>query len=179
MFFDPGQFGFTHALEQNWLAIRAEFAALGEAALAPWPERELYSRGWEVAGLHAFGRKLEANCARCPATASLVEAIPGMTTAGFSLLQPGTHILPHRGYTNEVLRCHLGLIVPAGCSMRVGSDVRNWQEGRCLIFDDTVEHEVWHNGDSRRVVLLVDFARAGSASVAMPEAVAAFLDGGS
>jgi beta-hydroxylase len=101
-----------------------------------------------------------------------------MTTAGFSVLQPGAHILPHRGYTTEVLRCHLGIIVPVGCSMRVGSETRNWEEGRCLVFDDTVEHEVWHCGNAPRVVLLVDFARSGSARVAMPEAVAAALDGG-
>jgi aspartyl/asparaginyl beta-hydroxylase (cupin superfamily) len=178
MFFDPVQFGFTGALEQNWRAIRAEFEALGAAALTPWPERELYSHGWEVAGLYAFGRKLEENCARCPVAASMVTAIPGMTTAGFSVLQAGARILPHRGYTNEVLRCHLGLVVPAGCSMRVGGETRNWEEGRCLVFDDTVEHEVWHRGDSPRVVLLVDFARSGSARVMMPEVVAAALGGG-
>jgi ornithine lipid ester-linked acyl 2-hydroxylase len=178
MFFDPVQYDFIRLLEQNWRTIRAEFEALGTAALTPWPERELYSRGWEVAGLYAFGTKLEANCARCPVTARLVAAIPGMTTAGFSVLRAGAHILPHSGYTNEVLRCHLGLIVPAACSMRVGSETRNWEEGRCLVFDDTVEHEVWHRGDSPRVVLLVDFARSGCASVAMPEVVAAALNGG-
>jgi beta-hydroxylase len=178
MYFDPAQFDFTRALERHWLAMRAEFEALGAAALTPWPERELYNRGWDVAGLHAFGRRLEENCARCPVTASLVEAIPGMTTAGFSVLQPGAHILPHRGYTNEVLRCHLGLIVPAGCSMRVGSETRDWEAGRCLVFDDTVEHEVWHRGEAPRVVLLIDFARSGRASVPMPAVVAAALGDG-
>jgi aspartyl/asparaginyl beta-hydroxylase (cupin superfamily) len=44
--------------------------------------------------------------------------------------------------------------------MRVGNEIRSWEEGKCLIFDDTVEHEVWHRGVSPRAVLLVDFARS-------------------
>ena len=125
-----------------------------------WPEKFLYDKGWEVFGLYAFGAKLRDNCARCPETTRLVTGIPGMTTAGFSLLQPGTHIRPHVGYTGAVLRCHLGLIVPQGCEMRVGGETRSWREGQCLVFDDTVEHEVWHRGSEDRVILLVDFLKS-------------------
>ena len=181
MFLDTEAFPFTRTLEQNWSGIRAEFEALDPACFVPWPERELYGRGWEVMGLYAFGRKLAAGCTRCPQTAELIEAVPGMTTAGFSLLHPGTHILPHCGYTPAVLRCHLGLAVPPGCSMRVGAETRQWREGHCLVFDDTSEHEVWHRGERPRVVLLVDFARPGgcaATSVVMPDTVAALLDRG-
>ncbi len=41
--------------------------------------------------------------------------------------------------------------------MRVGNETRMWQEGRCLIFDDSWEHEVWNDSNSDRVVLLVNF----------------------
>jgi beta-hydroxylase len=179
VFVDPEAFPFTHSLEQNWREIRAEFEGLPMDSFVPWPERELYGRGWDVAGLYAFGRKLAECCARCPQTTRLVEAVPGLSTAGFSRLHPGTHIRPHCGYTPAVLRCHLGLVVPAGCSMRVGAETREWCEGRCLVFDDTTEHEVWHRGKLPRVVLLVDFARPGADgadNVAMPDAVAAVLD---
>lgn len=178
MFHDAAAFAFTRMLEQNWEKIRAEFLALDAACLTPWPERELYGQGWDVMGLYAFGRRLAAGCARCPITAALVESIAGMSTAGFSCLAPGTHIRPHCGYTPAVLRCHLGLDVPPGCSMRVGAETRQWREGHCLIFDDTTEHEVWHRGARPRVVLLVDFARPHAdpaARVAMPDAVAAIL----
>jgi beta-hydroxylase len=160
MYLDPSRFAFTAALQARWEAVRGEFLALEREALVAWPEKFLYDDGWDVFGLHAFGAKLVENCARCPETARLVEAIPGMTTAGFSRLQPGTHIRPHVGYTPAVLRCHLGLVVPPGCEMRVGAETRGWAEGRCLVFDDTVEHEVWHRGDRERVVLLVDFRRS-------------------
>ncbi len=176
MYLDPTQFAFTQALEQGWQTIRAEFEALDPTSRMPWPERQLYNEGWDVVGLYAFGHKLADNCARCPTTTRLIEAIPGMSTAGFSYLAPGTHIVPHRGYTNAVLRCHLGLIVPEGCSMRVANETRQWQEGRCLVFDDTSEHEVWHKGSEPRVVLLLDFPRPGATQgVVMPGIVAAAL----
>jgi beta-hydroxylase len=163
MYLESAQFPFTTRLEQAWRTIRAEYEAVGPGTLMPWPEAFLYEGGWDVMGLWAFGAKLTNNCALCPRTAQLVQSIPGMTTAGFSVLEPGTHIRPHVGYSKEVLRCHLGLIVPNGCEMRVGADTRSWTEGQCLVFDDTVEHEVWHRGAAPRVVLLIDFMKSAHA----------------
>jgi hypothetical protein len=56
-----------------------------------------------------------------------------------------------------VLRLHLGLDVPAECAMRVGTETKSWQEGKCLVFDDSFEHEAWNRGDRTRTVLLCDF----------------------
>ena len=42
--------------------------------------------------------------------------------------------------------------------MRVGGEPGGWAEGKCFVFDDMTEHEVWNRGTSERVVLLVDFA---------------------
>jgi beta-hydroxylase len=88
--------------------------------------------------------------------------IPGMSTAMFSILSPRKHILAHRGPYKGVLRYHLGLLVPRdaeSCRIRVGSDIRHWQAGRSLIFDDTFNHEVWNDTDDTRIVLFVDFLR--------------------
>jgi len=98
----------------------------------------------------------------CPGTAALMEQIPGMKTAMFSILSPRKHILDHRGPYKGVLRYHLGLIVPReaeACRIRVGDDVRHWEEGKSLIFDDTFNHEVWNDTDETRVVLFVDVLR--------------------
>src|SRR5262249_21578453 len=98
----------------------------------------------------------------CPRTAALMVQIPGMKTAMFSILSPRKHILDHRGPYKGVLRYHLGLIVPReaqACRIRVGDDVRIWQEGKSLIFDDTFNHEVWNDTDETRVVLFVDVLR--------------------
>jgi aspartyl/asparaginyl beta-hydroxylase (cupin superfamily) len=167
MYCDASEFPFIQTLTKDWRAVRSEFEQISPSSLMAWPEKALYDQGWDVFGLYAFDVKMKANCERCPETTRLVESIPGLRTAGFSILQPGTHIRPHVGYSNTVLRCHLGLIVPDDCAMRVGSEVRTWHEGECLVFDDTVEHEVWHRGSSPRVVLLIDFARAAMADVGL------------
>ncbi len=57
---------------------------------------------------------------------------------------------------NTRLVCHLPLIVPPGCGFRVGGETRLWEEGQLLIFDDTIEHEAWNEGQSERVVLIFD-----------------------
>jgi beta-hydroxylase len=178
MFLDPVAHPFTSLLEGGWLKIRAELENLHNSNFVPWPERFLYGQGWDVFGFYAFGKKLAKNCDLCPETTRLIEQVPGLTTAGFSSLAPGTHIAAHKGYTNAVLRCHLGLIVPEGCSMRVGSDTREWKEGECLVFDDTVEHEVWHRGDRPRVILLLDFLRqaASTSQVSAPDHVASTVE---
>jgi len=77
----------------------------------------------------------------------------------FSLLRPGAHILPHHGFTNVRLICHLPLLVPAKCGMRVGNETRPWHEGKLTIFDDSMEHEAWNSSDELRVVLLFDIWR--------------------
>lgn len=33
---------------------------------------------------------------------------------------------------------------------------RTWKEGKLFVFDDSFEHEVWHNGTTTRLVLIVD-----------------------
>ena len=161
MFLSPRDFPFTALLESRWNDIRREFEQLSPKQLIPWPETELYDKGWEVFGLWAMGRKLIEDCGSCPQTTKLVEAVPGMTTAGFSLLAPGTRIRPHVGYTNSVLRCHLGIVVPERCGIQVGGETRRWQEGKCLVFDDTVLHSAWNDSDTPRIVLLIDFLREG------------------
>lgn len=157
MFFDTNKFEFAKHLESNWLLIRQELEQLQQRHFVSWPEKCLCEKGWDVFGLYAFGRKLNYKCRLCPETTRLVEMIPGMTTAGFSSLRPGTHIKPHVGYPKGILRSHLGLITPEGCTLRLGNQTRKWQEGKCFIFDDTLEHEAWNRGDKTRIVLLIDF----------------------
>jgi aspartyl/asparaginyl beta-hydroxylase (cupin superfamily) len=166
MFMNTADYPFTSDLEANWKKICEEMQRIPQANFMAWPEKFLYEKGWNIFGLYAFGRKMTSNCDLCPESTRIVEHIPGLTTAGFSWLEPGTHIKPHVGYSKAVLRCHLGLVIPEDCKLRVGPEVRNWQEGKTLVFDDTVEHEAWNNSSRVRVVLLLDFKRFGATKVA-------------
>ena len=121
---------------------------------------------WSAFYLIKGGETVDANAARCPATmAAMDEAplcrIPGRTPSVlFSLLRPGAHIQPHHGFTNARFICHLPLVVPDACAMRVGSETRAWREGEACVFDDSIEHEAWNrNADRLRVVLIFDVWR--------------------
>lgn len=157
MFYANDQFPFTTVLERNWQAIRTELLALKEGQFLDWPEKHLYGQGWTVFGFYSYGIRLDKNCRLCPETTRALEQVPGLVNAGFSHMKPNTHITPHTGRPEGVLRCHLGVIVPEHCAIRVGNETRTWEEGKCMVFDDTVEHEAWNKSDRSRVVLLLDF----------------------
>lgn len=169
-FFESEEFPWVADVESEWMAIRKELEPLMQRR-EEIPNFQDYSEGqraltqddqWKTFFFYAFGNKEKENCARCPETVRILDKIPGMNTAMFSILGPGKHIPPHRGPYKGVLRYHLGLIIPkpdGSCRIRVGSDVRPWKEGKSLIFDDSHEHEVWNDSDSYRVVLFVNFVR--------------------
>ena len=118
--------------------------------------------GWKTYFFFAYGFRSEANCARCPQTAALLDAIPGLTTAFFSILSPGKKIPEHRGPWRGVLRYHLALKVPEPASasgIDVGGETAHWEEGSSLLFDDGYEHRAWNDTDGVRVVLFVDVIR--------------------
>lgn len=168
-FHDPSEFPFVPALEAAFRAIRAELRALGDAAFVECPD-SLTTRadgydetGWLYYALHGEGAP-EEHRERCPATSRACAAVPNMQNAGFSRFRPGTHLFPHRGELTGVLRCHLPIVVPRDGSgegstagLRVAGETRRWKPGRCLVFDDTHEHDAWNHGDEDRVVLLVTF----------------------
>jgi ornithine lipid ester-linked acyl 2-hydroxylase len=171
MFIESSTFPFLKPLVEHWPVVLDELLALRSSYFVQWPERDIYRGDWSVFGLFNFGNRIDAHCALCPRTAELVQGIPGLVTAGFSSLAAGTIIEPHVGYTHEVLRCHLGLVTPPDCGIRVHRETRSWTPGSCFVFDDTYEHEAWNRSGSTRVVLLLDFKRDPGAPIEFPERV--------
>jgi aspartate beta-hydroxylase len=89
----------------------------------------------------------------------VIESIPGATTAGnvlFSRLAPRANIHAHFGPVNTRIRVHLGIEVPAGCEIEIDNQTRTWEEGKCIVFDDSFLHSVRNTSDRHRVILLVD-----------------------
>lgn len=167
---DRRQFAFLNNIEANWETIRDEIKPLLQHrdALPVFQELSRDQRkiakddNWHVFVLYGFGGKHETNCARTPLTSKLLENVPRLQTAWFSILAPNYHVPAHRGVTKGILRCHLGIQIPKDperCRMRVGDKTCVWREGELFVFDDTYEHEVWNDTDEERVVLLFDFDR--------------------
>jgi ornithine lipid ester-linked acyl 2-hydroxylase len=167
---DPAAFPWAAGVEREWRLIRSELdRVLVRKAELPnvqdlMADAATLSRdaGWKIFPLVAYGLRSQPNIDLCPHTWRIVQSIPGLTTAMFSILEPGRRIPPHRGPYNGVLRLHLGLIVPEPrerTAIRVGPERRHWQEGQALIFDDAYEHEAWNDTGGLRVVLFVDFEK--------------------
>lgn len=130
-------------------------AAHAATAFVAWPE-PLHAGGWDVLALKWQGKVVPPWLSAFPWLAKYC-----VLNAGFSRLAPGTVIEPHYGYTDSVLRLHLGLNCPPGASITVGEETRQWRENEVLLFDDTQRHSARNDSDSERLILLVDIRKTG------------------
>ncbi len=177
-FYERDEFDWLPAVEAAVPAMQAELAAVvaeGEGEFAPYvsgtPNRPLPNNhllgdpSWGAYYLWEAGAPVAGHAERCPNVMAALALAPIPVIAGrspmalFSLLRPGTHIAPHHGMLNTRLICHVPLIAPPGCALRVGSETREWREGEALIFDDSFEHEAWNRGERTRIVLLFEIWR--------------------
>jgi aspartyl/asparaginyl beta-hydroxylase (cupin superfamily) len=158
MFYDTSYFSFVKKLEDKWKDIFTEYQSL-KTGIFPYEQTDLYQGEWDVFPFVFFGKIFLDNCKMCPVTWDLLCQIPGITTASFSILRSSTEISPHTGFTKKVIRCHLALEVPNQCAIIVGNESRLWKKGKCLFFDDTVEHSAYNRSAQDRVVLLLDIDR--------------------
>lgn len=175
-FFDRADFPWVADLEAATPAIREELRAVQQTSQDGFSPYIAYNRGepvnqwgdlnhsdrWSTFALWRGGERVTENLVQCPRTAAALEAVDMARIGGlcpnamFSVLAPHTQIPPHHGETNARLVVHLPLIVPPGCTYRVGFEHRTWTEGEVLIFDDTIEHEARNDGDLPRTVLIFD-----------------------
>jgi beta-hydroxylase len=168
--FDPAVFPWIRDFEANWEKIRAELdVVLQQRESLPSfhdisPDQKRISKGdnWKTFIFYGLGHRIDSNCERCPETTKLLERCPDLQNAWFSILKAGYRIPPHKGPTNGIVRIHLGLIIPEQrdqCWIRVDDRILHWDEGKCIVFDDSFEHEVQNNTDQQRVVLFFDVLR--------------------
>ena len=163
-------FDFLDHFTKDWEIIRDEAkevlkyrdAIPGFEDVSPDQYRIAKEKQWKTFVLFGFGRKLEKNAQLAPKTVEILERVPNLQTAWFSILAPGYHIPAHTGVTKGIIRSHLGLIIPKDfekCRIRVDDTITAWKPGEIFVFDDTYEHEVWNETDEERVILLFDFNR--------------------
>ncbi len=134
--------------------------------LNPNDKTMIDNEDWTALYLYEYGKLIEENAKSFPKTMQVLKKLPLPNIRGqapmalFSKLTPGAKIPPHNGLLNTRLICHLPLIVPENCgALRVGNETRPWEEGRLLIFDDSIEHEAWNSSNEVRVVLLFEIWR--------------------
>ena len=161
--YDPRKVWVTRYLEDNFETIHSELLRVTDPAqsgFTPVEEPLLAGGEWVQVVFYEAGQRFHRAAELFPATAAIIDDLPeadrSVGVIMFSWLQPGSHIVPHCGHSNGRLRIHLGLKTPPGAHIRVHNKTFTWTAGKCLVFDDSIEHEVWHCGTESRVVLLMD-----------------------
>lgn len=139
-----------------------------------WPEYDLWKNNnnnvnpsWKIIPFMSFGKWSQKNIKIFPNTFKQLENIKGLVSAGFSKLGPHTTLALHKGWgnlSNNVLRCHLGLIVPKKkCKIFVmgnSNDIMFQKNGKWIIFDDSLYHSASNEDEEKdRIVLILDIER--------------------
>ena len=152
------------SLEKNWKKIRDEFynlkieeANIGKNFIK---EDEDFWKGWNTITLRSFGKDNEENMNKCPTLKKILKNDNEISTAIFSILEPGKTIPSHYGPFKGVLRYHLGLEIPKGtCFISVDGETYDWKEGEGVLFDETYKHFVKNETSQYRVILFLDVKR--------------------
>ena len=192
-FYDTSLIEDAQILEKNFDIILKEAKAIqsGYISYSPRPTGILKNLGrmfnskkviktWSLYPFYYTGVDLESDNQQCPETLKILKSLPNLCVdypwgdALFSLHQTNTHLPAHCSVDNLRIRCHLGLIIPDNSEIRVGNEKRNWEEGKCLVFDDSFEHEVWNRSDKDRLIMIVDFWNPGFTAIEREALAAGF-----
>lgn len=166
-FFDSKDFDWARKIENNWQIILNEISPLmqdNNTNLKPYFDEKLQfpAKNWKTIGLYFWGKRNHKVCNLFPNTEQILKNIPGFVGASINLLEPNSTILEHFGDTNAIFRCHLGLNIPGKlpeCGMKVREDLRDWENGKVIIFLDAYNHTAFNNTQNKRFVLLFDIIR--------------------
>jgi len=168
-FYDANSIPVTLDLEENFDQIRAEYNRIIKRYddLAPFqkisPHQTYISNDdrWKLFFLKGAGLWFQRNCREMPATANIIRKHAYVISAYISILGPRKKLNPHAGPYSGVLRLHLALDIPdpRKCYIDVGGERGYWEEGKCILFDDTYEHTATNNTDELRAVLFMDIAK--------------------
>ena len=79
---------------------------------------------------------------------------PWLLEARYHLMLPGTRVMLHTATNNQRLKVHCGIRNPGNVALRISNWTLPWAEGRCMIIDDSFEHQiVFEPGQQARAIL--------------------------
>lgn len=156
------------ALSANWRVMREEALRLQDEGYIRGALNNndigfnsFFKRGWKRFYVKWYDEPLASAEALCPKTVELLRQIPTVKGAMFALLDPRSHLNPHRDPFAGSMRYHLGLVTPNAdtCFMSVDGERYFWKDGEAILFDETYIHYVENNTDETRIILLCDIER--------------------
>jgi hypothetical protein len=160
-YYDVDAFPWARMLRARWEAVREEYEANvrrgRDHVVDVFNPAGPKVAGWRSVNFQTYLWRYGAARRAFPETVALLDSIPGLTSAFINVLEPHAEIPAHQGDSQAIVRCHLGLDVPAGdCGIRVGGETRRCANGYLVAFCDAHDHASWNRTAQRRVVLIVD-----------------------
>jgi beta-hydroxylase len=159
-FLDPNDFPFLKEIKNNFQLIYDEFNAV-TTLTQPWMESHLHNGKWDVIGLKFNHQDISMAKNIYPKTCQVFDSFGDkVKTYGFSIMRSGCEIYEHIDEDHigtNILRGHLCLSNNPDCALVVNGEVKNWEVGELIVFDDTNPHSAYNRGTTDRIVLLFDF----------------------
>ena len=155
-------------MRDHWQIIRDEAHLLYQNGYISASERyddigfnSFFRRGWKRFYLKWYQKPLHSAENLCPKTVALIEKIPTINAAMFTLLPKDSFLFPHRDPYAGSLRYHLGLITPNSndCYISVDGSTYAWKNGEDVVFDETYVHYAKNNTTEDRIILFCDIQR--------------------
>ncbi|MCH8933489.1 MAG: aspartyl/asparaginyl beta-hydroxylase domain-containing protein [Nitrospinae bacterium] len=160
-------------IQNNWEVIREEVVNLyrqryfeltkkpGSQAFYDIGFRTFFKYGWSRFYLKWYGYTHDSAKKLCPNTVRILEQIPSVNGAMFSILPVNGQLTRHLDPLACSLRYHLGLDTPNSddCFINVDGVSYSWRNGKALLFDETYLHYAKNNSDNYRLILMCDVDR--------------------
>ena len=166
-FYDSKDFPWAATMQQNWGNVKKEVSSLINESDTKFQSNSYLGisspGGWTSLSYLFWGLKIKKGLKKdCPGLNAYLEKIPGLVSLSFSCLAPKISLTEHYGDTNVIIRCHLGIEIPAGlptCGLKVNEEQREWREGQWVLFNDAYLHSAWNQSEKRRIVMIIDVIR--------------------
>lgn len=153
-------------IKEAYPLIREEARALRDAGAferKPSVDQPGYNTfekgGWRLYPLKWYTKECNRIALQaCPKTCAIVDSIPAVRSAMFTVLPPGARLGRHHDPVASSLRYHLGLLTPNSerCALTLDGVDYPWHDGEELLFDQTYLHSAVNNTDIVRVILFCD-----------------------
>lgn len=166
-FYDTAGLDWVKHVESHWHIIREELDDVllkQQTFLESYKDLEKVNKAgaWKTAGLMYWTFVSDRYTELFPKTWAILQHVPNLSSASILLLEPESMIRPHKGDTNAMMRCHMGLKVPAQapkCGFKVNDKTVSWEEGKIFSFNDAQLHTAWNNTEQERYILSFDVLR--------------------
>jgi aspartyl/asparaginyl beta-hydroxylase (cupin superfamily) len=162
-FYDSKSWKYADTIIQSYDGLLNDFNQMPQSSWTSsgsgYNNTLINSTKWHFIPFITKGIRHESNINRCLTVKALLDTVPIYDNCLFSIIDGGGIVPPHQGFSDHHLRVHLGITTDGLAWIRVGDQIRHWQERQLLIFHDWDNHEVQNPSNNSRVVFLFDIEK--------------------